>query len=185
MLHLRFGGAYFFGGRGLSLVSDLTVSSDHLFIAGLRITSDVLIGKSTWDVLFQPPNFFSKYKYLISSCFLCLNVTLSLSYPAGLYHLNVSLRIVAIKILYFGSVVFDWWSVLANNTCLNKDGDIEIIYLQQKLNQHFLVLVLNTKYYWFFLFYKQNNSKVLTNKFWLWKEKNIFNDWTLLFALHH
>lgn len=137
-------GGLFFGGRGLSLVSDLTVSSDHFFIAGLRITSDVLIGKSTWDVLFQPPNFFSKYKYLISSCFVCLNVTLSLSYPAGLYHLNVSLRIVAIKILYFGSVVFDWWSVLANNTCLNKDGDIEIIYLQQKLNQHFLVLIVNT-----------------------------------------
>lgn len=35
------------------------------FEIGLTITSDVLIGKSTWDALFQPPNFFSKYKHYI------------------------------------------------------------------------------------------------------------------------
>lgn len=35
------------------------------FILGLKVTSDVLIGKSAWDALFQPANFFSKYKYSI------------------------------------------------------------------------------------------------------------------------
>ncbi len=88
-----------------------------LVIAGLRITSDVLIGKSMWDALFQPPNFFSKYRYLISPCFVCLNVMLSMSSP-GLYHLNVCVKVDAIKRLCFGGVVFDWWSVLDNNTYL-------------------------------------------------------------------
>ncbi|KAM7451290.1 hypothetical protein ABFA07_000976 [Porites harrisoni] len=35
------------------------------FDIGLKVTSDALIGKSTWDVLFQQPNFFSKYKHYI------------------------------------------------------------------------------------------------------------------------
>ncbi|WP_459806125.1 poly(A) polymerase, partial [Herbidospora sp. RD11066] len=35
------------------------------FDLGLEITSDALMGKSTWDALFQPPNFFSKYKHYI------------------------------------------------------------------------------------------------------------------------
>ncbi|XP_015780401.1 PREDICTED: poly(A) polymerase type 3-like [Acropora digitifera] len=35
------------------------------FDLGLKVTSDALIGKSTWDALFQPPNFFSKYKHYI------------------------------------------------------------------------------------------------------------------------
>lgn len=84
-------------------------------ILGLRIASDVLIGKSTWDALFQPPNFFSKYKYMISPVFVCLNVTLSIS-SCGLYHkLNVHLKFDTIKIC-FGSVVFYWWSVCVKNT---------------------------------------------------------------------
>ncbi|XP_068729674.1 poly(A) polymerase beta-like isoform X2 [Montipora capricornis] len=35
------------------------------FDLGLKLTSDTLIGKSTWEALFQPPNFFSKYKHYI------------------------------------------------------------------------------------------------------------------------
>ncbi|XP_044169962.1 poly(A) polymerase beta-like isoform X2 [Acropora millepora] len=35
------------------------------FDLGLKVTSDALIGKSAWDALFQPPNFFSKYKHYI------------------------------------------------------------------------------------------------------------------------
>ncbi|XP_015757279.1 PREDICTED: poly(A) polymerase type 3-like [Acropora digitifera] len=35
------------------------------FDRGLNVTSDALIGKSTWDALFEPPNFFSKYKHYI------------------------------------------------------------------------------------------------------------------------
>ena len=85
------------------------------FIAGLTIASDVLIGKSTWDALFQPPNFFSKYKYMISPFCVCLNVTLSIS-SSGLYcKPNVHLKFDAIKIC-FGSVVFFWWSVCVNNS---------------------------------------------------------------------
>lgn len=84
-------------------------------ILGLRIASDVLIGKSTWDALFQPPNFFSKYKYMISPVFVCLNVTLRIS-SCGLYlKLNVHLKFDTIKIC-FGSVVFYWWSVCVKNT---------------------------------------------------------------------
>ncbi|KAK2568865.1 Poly(A) polymerase gamma [Acropora cervicornis] len=33
------------------------------FDHGLEVTNDALNGKSTWDALFQPPNFFTKYKY--------------------------------------------------------------------------------------------------------------------------
>ena len=35
------------------------------FILGLKVASDALIGKCTWDALFQPPEFFNKYKYSI------------------------------------------------------------------------------------------------------------------------
>ncbi|KAL9954871.1 hypothetical protein ACROYT_G042456 [Oculina patagonica] len=45
-------------------MSTRTIMNEE-FENGLRITSDVLIGKSTWDVLFQPSNFFRKYKHYI------------------------------------------------------------------------------------------------------------------------
>lgn len=32
------------------------------FKMGLQITEDIMLGKATWDKLFQPPNFFMKYK---------------------------------------------------------------------------------------------------------------------------
>lgn len=35
------------------------------FDHGLEVTNDALNGKSTWDALFQPPNFFTKYKHYI------------------------------------------------------------------------------------------------------------------------
>ena len=77
------------------------------FFAGLKVTSDALIGKSTWDLLFQQPNFFSKYKYIIFPCLIaCLNLassppSLGLNYFG---HLNVYLAI-AIKNLCFVTVV--------------------------------------------------------------------------------
>ena len=48
------------------------------FILGLKVTSDALIGKSAWDALFQPPNFFSKYKYFIFFCFACSTCSMPL-----------------------------------------------------------------------------------------------------------
>ncbi|XP_068682241.1 poly(A) polymerase type 3-like isoform X5 [Montipora foliosa] len=40
------------------------------FDLGVKRSSDILIGKSTWDALFQPPNFFSKYRhYIVLSAF--------------------------------------------------------------------------------------------------------------------
>ena len=79
------------------------------FFAGLKVTSDALIGKSTWDVLFQQPNFFSKYKYIIFPCLIvCLNLASSLP-SLGLNdfrHLNVYLELaIAIKNLCFVTVV--------------------------------------------------------------------------------
>ena len=50
-----------------------------LLILGLKVTSDALIGKSTWDALFQPPHFFSKYKYFIFFCFACSTCSKPLS----------------------------------------------------------------------------------------------------------
>lgn len=35
------------------------------FILGFKVTNDALIGPFTWDALFQPSNFFGKYKYSI------------------------------------------------------------------------------------------------------------------------
>ena len=79
------------------------------FVAGLKVTSDALIGKSTWDALFQQPNFFSKYKYIIFPCLIvCLNLASS---PPSLglndfHHLNVYLVLaIAIKNLCFVTVV--------------------------------------------------------------------------------
>lgn len=79
------------------------------FVAGLKVTSDALIGKSNWDALFQQPNFFSKYKYIIFPCLIvCLNLA---SHPPSLglndfHHLNVYLVLpIAIKNLCFVTVV--------------------------------------------------------------------------------
>lgn len=129
-------------------------------ISGLRITSDVLIGKSTWDALFQPPNFFSKYKYLISPCFVCLNVTLSLSSP-GLYHFNVCVKVDAIKRLCFGSVAFDWWPVLDSNTYLpistiqGGRKKLKLFTLEKKLNQYFWQVINK------FSFIQQEKQQIL------------------------
>lgn len=35
------------------------------FMMGLQITEDIMLGKATWDRLFQPPNFFTKYKHYL------------------------------------------------------------------------------------------------------------------------
>ncbi|XP_068729680.1 poly(A) polymerase type 3-like isoform X5 [Montipora capricornis] len=45
-------------------VSTRTIMKEE-FELGLKRSSDTLIGKSTWDALFQPPNFFSKYRHYI------------------------------------------------------------------------------------------------------------------------
>lgn len=34
------------------------------FKQGLAITEEIMVGKATWDKLFEPPNFFGKYKYV-------------------------------------------------------------------------------------------------------------------------
>ena len=78
------------------------------FVTGLKVTSDALIGKSNWDVLFQQPNFFSKYKYKIFPCLIvCLNLA-SIPPSLGLndfLHLNVYLvHAIAIKNLCFVTV---------------------------------------------------------------------------------
>lgn len=35
------------------------------FENGLTITDKIMTGKATWDKLFEPPNFFGKYKHYI------------------------------------------------------------------------------------------------------------------------
>ncbi|XP_064078258.1 poly(A) polymerase type 3-like isoform X3 [Macrobrachium nipponense] len=35
------------------------------FMMGLQITEDIMLGKATWDKLFQPPSFFTKYKHYL------------------------------------------------------------------------------------------------------------------------
>ena len=37
------------------------------FKQGLTITEEIMMGKATWAKLFEPPNFFNKYKYVITS----------------------------------------------------------------------------------------------------------------------
>ena len=104
----------FFQSKHVPYSLNTVVLNLPFLVPGLTITSDVLIGKSTWDALFQPPSFFSKYKYLISCCFLCLFVKLSIC-CTGLYNLNVHLRTDAIKV-ECSSVLFDYLPVLADNT---------------------------------------------------------------------
>jgi poly(A) polymerase len=33
------------------------------FREGLAITEKIMVGKAAWDKLFEPPNFFGKYRY--------------------------------------------------------------------------------------------------------------------------
>lgn len=34
------------------------------FQLGFQLTEDIMIGRSNWDILFEKPNFFMKYKYV-------------------------------------------------------------------------------------------------------------------------
>lgn len=45
-------------------VSTRTVMQEE-FKQGLELTEDIVIGKTTWDKLFEAPNFFAKYKLVI------------------------------------------------------------------------------------------------------------------------
>lgn len=45
-------------------VSTRTIMQEA-FENGLAITEEIIIGKATWDKLFEPPNFFGKYKHYI------------------------------------------------------------------------------------------------------------------------
>ncbi|KAK1120611.1 hypothetical protein K0M31_012217 [Melipona bicolor] len=45
-------------------VSTRTIMQDA-FENGLSITEEIIMGKATWDKLFEPPNFFGKYKHYI------------------------------------------------------------------------------------------------------------------------
>ncbi|XP_012215374.1 poly(A) polymerase type 3 [Linepithema humile] len=45
-------------------VSTRTIMQEA-FENGLTITEEIIIGKATWDKLFEPPNFFGKYKHYI------------------------------------------------------------------------------------------------------------------------
>lgn len=45
-------------------VSTRTIMQEA-FEAGLSITEEIIMGKATWDKLFEPPNFFGKYKHYI------------------------------------------------------------------------------------------------------------------------
>ena len=56
----------------LSKVEREEKMSFESFILGFKVTNDALIGKFTWDALFQPSNFFGNYKYSIFFFFCCL-----------------------------------------------------------------------------------------------------------------
>ncbi|XP_046144484.1 poly(A) polymerase type 3 isoform X3 [Osmia bicornis bicornis] len=45
-------------------VSTRTIMQEA-FETGLSITEEIIMGKATWDKLFEPPNFFGKYKHYI------------------------------------------------------------------------------------------------------------------------
>lgn len=45
-------------------VSTRTIMQEA-FENGLAITEEIIMGKATWDKLFEPPNFFGKYKHYI------------------------------------------------------------------------------------------------------------------------
>lgn len=45
-------------------VSTRTIMQEA-FENGLGITEEIIMGKATWDKLFEPPNFFGKYKHYI------------------------------------------------------------------------------------------------------------------------
>jgi poly(A) polymerase Pap1 len=38
-----------------------------LFMLGFKTVQDVYLGKADWHVLFTPPNFFRKYKYVVEN----------------------------------------------------------------------------------------------------------------------
>ena len=38
------------------------------FAEGLSITDNILLGRETWDKLFEAPNFFAKYRFVFYIC---------------------------------------------------------------------------------------------------------------------
>ena len=54
----------------LDLITDNTA---FFVVVGLKSTEEILMGKANWDLIFQPTNFFTKYKLvqmyiLVSTC---------------------------------------------------------------------------------------------------------------------
>lgn len=45
-------------------ISTRTVMMEE-FRTGLNLTDDIMLGKQTWDKLFESPSFFTKYKHFI------------------------------------------------------------------------------------------------------------------------
>ncbi|KDR13292.1 poly(A) polymerase type 3 [Zootermopsis nevadensis] len=45
-------------------ISTRTIMQEE-FKQGLAVTDEIMVGKATWDRLFEPPNFFGKYKHFI------------------------------------------------------------------------------------------------------------------------
>lgn len=45
-------------------LSTRTIMQDA-FENGLSVTEEIIMGKATWDKLFEPPNFFTKYKHYV------------------------------------------------------------------------------------------------------------------------
>jgi len=43
-------------------ISTRTIMQEE-FREGLAITEKIMVGKAAWDKLFEPPNFFGKYRY--------------------------------------------------------------------------------------------------------------------------
>lgn len=39
----------------------------YMFSTGLAITDEIMLNKAEWSKLFEAPNFFQKYKYVLSS----------------------------------------------------------------------------------------------------------------------
>ena len=145
----------FFQSKHVPYSLNTVVLNLPFLVPGLAITSDVLIGKSTWDALFQPPNFFSKYKYLISCCFLCLFVKLSIC-RTGLYNLNVHLRTDAIKV-ECSSVLFDYLPVLVDNA-------LAILQYRYKKEELFLWFSFKTiKFYLFVMCIQDDQKHLLPN----------------------
>lgn len=91
---------------------------------GLTVTDEILLGKAEWSKLFEPPNFFQKYKYVTKICTsYALFKFLVISFLRKTLVWNALLK--SICVLNFLFVLFDRHYIVLTASASTEDNHLE------------------------------------------------------------